>query len=592
MTASNSRIVFANATVFTGNEQEERFVGTIIVEGEDIVAVQGGPQTVPSSFTADGAVVDCQNGRYAICPGFIDMHAHSELSLLHTPDHLAKVTQGVTLEVLGQDGISYAPVTDETLPRVRDQIAGWNGKPNAEAFWRWRSVRGYLDTLDEAKIATNAAYLVPQGNLRMLVLGYSPRAATPDEIEAMKEILRRGFDEGAVGMSSGLTYVPGMYASNSELGHLLRVVAERGGYYSPHHRSYGKGAMRAYREMIALAEETRVRLHLTHATLNFDENRDKGLELLTLIDEAIARGTEITLDTYPYLPGSTTLAALLPSWAAEGGGGEAILRRLADEEQRERMRHDVEVVGTDGCHGCTLQWDTIEISGLGSDAPTEPCRSIVGKTVAQIAQDRGVAPWDAFVDILVGNKLQTTILQHVGHEDNVRAIMRHPQHTGGSDGIITATKPHPRGWGTFVRYLGHYGRDLGRGKDRQLYLTSPDDVEVYDSVTPVDVFAGGLEEVVAHLTSRPAGIVGCLADRGTLAVNKKADVVVFDPEAVCDVATFASPERPARGILHVLVNGRFVVREGEPTRERAGRTLRSSGQDQAGRLIASHNRRQ
>ncbi|CAO1612600.1 unnamed protein product [Parajaminaea phylloscopi] len=588
------RTVFANATVFTGNEHQARFIGTVIIEGQDILEVQPGSQdladlhSLTHSLTHTTTVVDCQDGKWAICPGFIDMHAHSELSLLHTPDHLAKVTQGVTLEVLGQDGISYAPVTDETLPTVRNQIAGWNGKPTDESFWRWRSVAEYLDTLDEARIATNAAYLVPQGNLRMLVLGYSPRAATQTEVEAMQDILRQGLAQGAVGMSSGLTYVPGMYAPDSELAHLLRVVAEHGGYYCPHHRSYGKGAMQAYREMIDLAKQTRVRLHLTHATLNFSENKGRGPELLTLIDEALAEGVEITLDTYPYLPGSTTLAALLPSWAAEGGGGDAVLRRLRDPEQCRRLRHDVEVVGTDGCHGCTLEWDTIEISGLGSGAPADLKANTVGKTVAQIARDRQVAPWDAFVDLLVRDELQTTILQHVGHEDNVRTIMRHPTHTGGSDGILTSMKPHPRGWGTFARYMGHYGRDLVLGKERQLYLPTPDDLDSYAAVEPVQIFAGGLEEVVAHLTSRPARIVGCDAQRGTLEAGKKADLVVFDPAEICDVATFAAPERAAKGIRHVVINGQFAVHEGKPTRVRAGKTLRSDGRvSRSGRLIAA-----
>ena len=260
--------VFANATIFTGLEDDARFLGSVVVRGPDIVAVHRGLATPEVGGAAE--VIDCENGKWAICPGFIDMHAHSELSLLHTPDHLAKITQGVTLEVLGQDGISYAPVNDQILPQVRQQIAGWNGCPAEEAFWKWRSVQGYLDTLDAARIATNAVYLVPQGNLRALVIGWASRAATSDEISQMQEILAQGLAQGAAGMSSGLTYVPGMYAPDSELGELLKVVAQHGGYYSPHHRSYGKGAMQAYREMIELAKTTGVRLHLTHATLNFE----------------------------------------------------------------------------------------------------------------------------------------------------------------------------------------------------------------------------------------------------------------------------------------------------------------------------------
>lgn len=579
-------IVFHNATVFSGVQEEKRFLGSVVVRGTNILAVlrsdDAAAQQLEGELQNNAAIttIDCQGGRWAICPGFIDMHAHSELSLLHTPDHLAKITQGVTSEVLGQDGISYAPMTDETLPTIRSQIAGWNGKPEDEAFWRWRIVKQYLDTLDQTGVATNIAYLVPQGNLRMLVLGYNPRSATEKEIKQMQDILRVGFAEGAVGMSSGLTYVPGMYAPDSELAHLLRVVAEHGGYYSPHTRSYGKGAIKSYREMIALARETGVRLHLTHATLNFAENKGRAQEFLTMIDEAIAEGVQISLDTYPYLPSSTTLAALLPSWAAEGGGSSAIMRRLADPETRDRIRHDVEVLGTDGCHGCTLEWDVLEISG--SKDP-----NVVGKTIADVATQRGSSTWDTFVDILIKDEFSTTILQHVGHEENVCTIMKHPQHTGGSDGILTSAKPHPRGWGTFARYMGHYARDLPQGKERQIYLSDPGKLDVYQSVEPRTIFEGGLEEVIAHLTTRSARVIGCYKTKGHLAAGKRADLVVFDPDEISDMATLVSPENSAKGIRSVLVNGQFAVQEGKRTKVRAGKTMRFRGRQGArGTLVA------
>lgn len=281
------------------------------------------------------------------------MHAHSDLSVLHTPDHLAKITQGVTTEVLGQDGISYAPTSDETMARVRRQISGWNGNPADPGFFdRWRTVKEYLDVLDKEKTATNTAFLVPQGNLRMLVKGYSSEKCTQAEIDQQKEILAKCLEEGAVGMSSGLTYVPGAFADTDELAQLCEVVKKYDAYYCPHHRSYGKGALGAYEEMFSLAKKTGVRLHLAHATMNYPENAGRANELVSLIDEAIASGVDVSLDTYPYLPGSTTLASTLPSWAASA---EDKIALLDDPEKLARIRHQALVEGTDGCHGCTLR---------------------------------------------------------------------------------------------------------------------------------------------------------------------------------------------------------------------------------------------
>ncbi len=278
-----------------------------------------------------------------LSPGFIDMHAHSDLALLRDPDHSAKAAQGVTLEVIGQDGLSYAPVDDRTLEEVRRAITGWNGYGD-DLDLDWRSVGEYLDRLDRG-IAVNAAYLVPQGTVRALVVGWEDRAATPEELARMRRSVAEGLEQGAVGMSSGLTYTPGMYAPDAELTELCRVVASYGGYYCPHHRSYGAGALEAYAAMVALTREAGCPLHLAHATMNFGVNEGRAPELLALLDDALDAGADITLDSYPYTPGCTTLAALLPSWASEGGP-EAVLARLTDPAAAERIRHDLEPVSS------------------------------------------------------------------------------------------------------------------------------------------------------------------------------------------------------------------------------------------------------
>ncbi|MFJ7303614.1 amidohydrolase family protein [Streptomyces sp. NPDC099088] len=505
------------------------------------------------SIVKEAAAAGCQRPRgtreldaegLVLAPGFIDMHAHSDLALLRDPDHSAKAAQGVTLEVLGQDGLSYAPVDDRTLAEVRRAITGWNGY-GEDIDFTWRSVGEYLDRLDHGfdgeGIAVNAAYLIPQGTVRMLAVGWEDRDATPQELDRMRQLVADGLREGAVGMSSGLTYTPGMYAKDAELTALCRVVAEHGGYYCPHHRSYGAGALAAYEEMVALTREAGCPLHLAHATMNFGVNEGKAPDLLALLDTALAGGADITLDTYPYTPGCTTLVAMLPSWASEGGP-EAVLARLRDDTTAERIRHHMEVLGADGCHGVPIEWRTIEISGV-----SDPDLGwYVGRSVQDAADLRGEAPWVTARRLLVEDGLGPTILQHVGHEENVRAIMRHPVHTGGSDGILRGDKPHPRAYGTFPHYLGRYVRELG---------------------------VLSLEECVAHLSGRPAARLR-LPDRGLVREGYRADLVLFDPATVAAGSTFEAPRTLPTGIPHVLIDGRFVVEDGRRTDVLAGRAVR------------------
>ncbi len=466
-----------------------------------------------------------------LAPGFVDMHAHSDLALLADPGHEAKVAQGVTLEVLGQDGLSYAPVDGTVLPQLRAQLAGWNG-PGDDAGFTWRTVGAYLDRLDEG-VAVNAAYLVPQGTVRAMVLGWADRPPTPRELDRMRELVAQGLAEGAVGMSAGLTYTPGMYASGEELAALCEVVAAYDGYFCPHHRSYGAGALAAYAEVVELAGRSGCALHLAHATMNFPVNRGRAAELLDLLDGALAAGADITLDTYPYTPGCTTLAALLPSWASEGGPA-ATLERLRDDATADTVRRAMEA-GSDGCHGVPADWSAVEVSGVADPALS----AYVGTRLDG---------WAAARRLLLADRLGSTVLQHVGDEENVRAIMRHPAHTGGSDGILSGAKPHPRAYGTFPHYLGRYVRELG-------VLT--------------------LEECVAHLSGRPAARLR-LPDRGLVRAGHRADLVLFDPLTVAAGATFDRPAAPPEGIPYVLVDGRFAMDGGRRTGELAGRSVRRS----------------
>ncbi|WP_431074003.1 family 20 glycosylhydrolase [Microbacterium phyllosphaerae] len=532
--------VYRSATVVDGTGAA-RFVADVAVEGARVVAVLREGDERELDLPADAVEIPATG--LVLAPGFIDMHAHSELAVLRGASHEAKIRQGVTTEVLGQDGLGYAPLDDATAAIIPAQIAGWNGLPDDVP---WRSMDDLLAAIDAVSVA-NAAVLVPQGNLRMMVVGHENRAATAGEIAEMSEILGAAMDAGAFGMSSGLTYTPGMYADTAELEALCRIVAERGGYWAPHTRSYGGAALDAYREALDIGRRTGCPIHLTHATMNFAPNRGRAAELLALVDAAVDDGVDVTLDTYPYLPGATTLAALLPSRLAESGDLLGTIAAL-DDAGREGVRVDLEEIGCDGFHGERADWDAIQISGTADPRLSD----LVGRTVSEIASSSGRRAVDVVLDTILADAGATGILMHIGDEDNVRAIMRHPRHSGGSDGILIGARPHPRGRGTFPRYLGHYVRELG-------VLT--------------------LEEAVLHLSGTPASRLGLDrgdAPRGIIREGATADLVLFDPETIAAGATFESPHGAPLGIAEVLVAGVPVVTDGSVTGSTPGRALRMS----------------
>jgi N-acyl-D-amino-acid deacylase len=472
-------------------------------------------------------------GDQVVAPGFVDMHVHADLALLADPLQEAAIRQGVTTYLVGQDGVAMAPASPATLAYMRRYTAGFSGCFDVPD--RWESMAEYLACF-ERRTAVNVACLVPNGNVRMEVLGLAPRGATPEELARMRAIVRRALEEGAVGVSSGLDYIPSRYADTAELVELCRELAPVGGVYVTHMRGYApESVLAAMDEVFRIGREAGCAVHISH----FNSRADLVLEPL---DAARAAGVDVTFDLYGYLAGSTILGMVaLPPWVQEGGP-EPTLARLADPAVRARLREE-------GCRGPRGPLDAVRLSYV--EAPAY--RAYEGLTLAEAAaratgRRDPAALVDFVCDLLLAAGLAVGCIVPHQHrtEADVQALMRHPAMTAGSDGIFAGGRPHPRGWGCFARYLGHYVRETR---------------------------TWSLEEAVQHLAGHPARRLG-LADRGLLRPGMAADLVVFDPARIADRATYEDGRQPAVGVTHVLVNGEPVLLHGARTAARPGRALR------------------
>jgi len=482
------------------------------------------------TIDADGMVV---------CPGFIDVHTHSDIMPLVDPRHSAKVMQGVTTDVIGQDGLSYAPLTDDTLPYFRTNLKALNGDPEGLA-WDWRTVAEYLARFDR-RTAVNIAMLAPHGNIRAAVIGTENRKPSQNELARMKRLTAQAMREGAFGLSTGLTYAPCSFADQDELIELCRVVGEYGGYFAPHMRNYGAEMKAAVEEVVDICTRAGLPLHLTHLHASFSSGKGKAGYYLDRIERARRGGLEVTADAYPYLAGSTFLAGLLPSWVHEGGQ-KNVIRRLIDPETRRKIAHEMDVSGSDGMQKLPAEWDTIVVSNVGSRKNA----GLVGLSIEAISGRLGKSPFDCFADLLVEENLDVGCLAFCGHEENVRQLIRHPAYMAGSDGLLVGTRPHPRAWGTFPKYLARYVRELG-------ILT--------------------LADCIRKMTSLPAQRLG-LTDRGLIKPGMAADLVVFDPETVRDTATYENPKSYPTGIPSVVINGEVVKDDDRQTDALPGRALK------------------
>ena len=470
---------------------------------------------------------------HVVAPGFVDTHVHADLALLADPLHEAAIRQGVTTYLLGQDGVAMAPASPATLAYMRRYTAGFSGR--FEVAEPWSTMAEYLARFDR-RAAVNVACLIPNGNVRMDVMGLETRPPTRDELQHMRRIIRQAMEEGAVGISSGLDYIPSRYAQTDELAELCREIAPYGGVYVTHMRGYAPAnVIGAMDEVFRIAREAGVAALISH----FNSQADL---VLPHLDRARASGLDVAFDLYGYLAGSTILGMIaLPPWVQEGGA-DATLARLADPAVRARLR-------AEGFSGPRGPLDEVRLSYV--EAPAY--RAYEGLTLAEAARRAtgragGEAIVDFVCDVLVASALAVgcVVAHQQRTESDVTALMRHPAMMGGSDGIFAGGRPHPRGWGCFGRYLGHYVRDARTWT---------------------------LEEAVQHLAAHPARRLG-LGDRGLIRPGLAADLIVFDADRVGDRSTYADGRQPAEGVEHVLVNGELVLVDGQRTAALPGRALR------------------
>jgi len=476
-----------------------------------------------------------------VCPGFIDTHSHADIKLLEDPLLEPKTRQGVTTELVGPDGFSMAPMYRE------GGASDWCGHlrglvGDADIDWTWGSIGDYLDAVDERGPAPNVATFVGHGTVRFDVMGMEDRAPDDAELEEMATLVTEGLEDGAVGFSTGLVYSPHTVATTTEVRELAERCAPFGRPFRAHIRSEGRRIWEALDEFIDIGAKAGVPIHLDHYKLAGPDQQGKSDRSNALIEAARERGIDFTVEQYPYTAGNTLLSAVLPPWVHAKGPEQAI-EYLREGETRDRIKRDIEGWRVEDWEnqGARTGWENIVVTNINSSEFSE----YEGESIADIATALDEHPIDVVCDMLIDEELGVSMILHAMAEQDVRNFLTNERVNVATDSLFGG-KPHPRTFGSYPRILGHYVRE-------ENLLT--------------------LEEAVRKMTSLPARAMG-IRDRGLVREGMIADLVIFDPYLVNTKATFEDPRHYPKGMPHVLINGEFVVRDGEMTGERPGQTIR------------------
>ena len=500
------------------------FYGTVGVEGDSLAVFRGDLEGIEASRTLDAS------GKI-VTPGFIDVHAHSALVILSEPEHQPKVHQGVTTELIGIDGNSYAPFSSQTDLEMFIRLnSGLEGDP--PLAHRWSSVSEYLSLYDN-KVAVNIAYIVGNSPLRIGAVGWDNRPASGKELEDMKARLRESMEDGAFGMSTGLDYPPGNYADTDELVGLCEQAARLGGFYHTHVRNkLGDRYLDPHREAIEIGRRSGIPVHLTHL---FRRRTSSGgaRAILELVEGARDEGLDVTFDMFPYPYGGTRILIVFPDWAHDGGPNK-LKEVLQSPEARERLKQEVQPRA--------LGWDEMWLTYFKQPHN----RRFEGRTVAETAEMVGKHPVDALCDLLLDEDLRVSYYAYTIDAASLPDFLTHPLHMVGSDALLLGDYPPPMAYGTFPFILSELVREEKR-------LPLP--------------------EAIRKMTSYPAQRLG-IQDRGQLRNGMKADIVVFDPESIKAHTTRQEPKQFSTGIDYVIVNGEVVMEKGQHTGALPGRALR------------------
>ena len=505
----------------------------VAIKGDRIVAVAAG-----DACQAD-TVIDA--GGLILAPGFIDIHSHSDITLFKYPLCESKVFQGVTTEVTGNCGLSLFPVQSGREQDLVDFLGLHEFSLPAEGLV-WNNLAQHTAYIENQSIGINLAPLVGHCTLRMAAMGMADRDPTPGEMEQMQELLKLALQQGAWGMSTGLIYPPGCYAATDELVGLAKTVASFDSLYTSHIRSETERLFEAIDEAIEIGRESGARIQISHLKAMGKGNRGRAAEALTRLAQARSVGVDVAADQYPYEASATTLTAVVPHWAHEGGVA-AMLQRLRDPAMKERLKLEIgrEMAAREGAAGIMV-----------TNCSSEKNRDLSGKTVAAIAAAWDCSTEEAVIRLIDQEQGAVGAIFFSMAPQDVAVILADPRVAIGSDGHglnagqAAGEATHPRSYGTFARVLGRSVRE-----DKQLSLAT----------------------AVHKMTGLPATRLG-FRERGLLRPGFFADLVLFDPATIRDCSEYADPHHYATGVVHLWINGLQVVRDGEHTGVRAGRILR------------------
>ena len=516
------------------------FEGDVGITGDRIVSI--------GRFAGRGAKTTIDARGTYVAPGFIDMLGQSELNVHADPRAASKITQGVTTEITGE-GSSIAPLNDRLLAKAKPTFDSLKVEQD------FRTLGEYFTRLEtRSRPAINVGTFVGAGGLRSYVIGDQQRVATPQEIEQMKALVRQAMEQGALGVSTSLQYVPDRFASTEEIVELARVAAEYGGRYLSHQRSESARIIDSLNEAFTVAEQAHIPVEIWHLKTAYRANWGRMPEILRHIESARARGLDVTANMYPYDRASNGLDACLPLWVRDGGK-DAMIARLKNPAQRERAKRDMEDPNPKDWEN---QWyGSGGASGVLLSSVLDPSlRKWEGKNFEEIGKEMGKDPRDAVMDLVIADHGESSVIISIMREDDVRTALASPMVSIGTDsgaraedGPLSLSKSHPRAWGSFTKILGTYVRD--------------------EKLIP-------LEDAVRRFTSRPATRVG-VTDRGLLRPGFKADITIFDLATVAYRSTYTDPNHYSEGIRHVLVNGQPVVKDGKITEARPGQVIRGIG---------------